>query len=353
MQRPVLVLLPSLIAAIALGCGGTPAPPPALDEPAPTASVSVVPAPPTDAGRLPTLRPLWENPDSQLAANLVANGDKLCFFRAAADGGTELVSIPIAGGELSIVAKGLEGNLMIANNSPVHDGAVYVAIEDVLIRVSLIDGKASRTPVKGLGWAPLAADASSLYAQVGDVLWRVGFDGTRSKLATLSGASTARDPQSLALGPDSLWVLTGAPAPVLFHVSTRDGSILRRVALPVPKDPDSWAAAIVADGSEALVVASADGKTRVTRVGETEKTLFERDGRVNDQSDVRVDADFVYFNLMNADLEEWKLYRLSKAGGEPTQLVPPDGGEGYEMLAHEGHIFFLGHVSSSVWRLSP
>jgi len=221
--------------------------------------------------------------------------------------------------------------------------------------LSLIDGTTKTIPMTDFGGAPLAADDSGLFTQQGDVVWRVGFDGARSKLATLPGTTPASGPQSLAIGTGGLWVLTGAPSPTLFHVSTRDGSVLRRVELPVPKTANTWVGAVVADASGAIVVTSADEKTRITKVGSAEETLFEGAGMLNDLSDVRVDADFLYLNLMHTPEDgqlDWRLVRLSKLNGESTTLQPPPGGEGYEMLEYRGNIYFLGHASGSVWRLA-
>lgn len=347
-------ILPYLLTATTLSCGGSSLPSGSLEGARPSVSAASIPAPQGGGGRLPSLQPLWESPSGQLASNLVALGDRLFFFRVS-DDGPQLVSMPITGGAPSTVAI-VSLDLIIANNLPLHDKALYGWADDGLLRLSLTDGKKKTLEMKDFGVASvLVADDSGLFTQQGDVVWRVGFDGARSKLATLPGTTPASGPQSLAIGSGGLWVLTGAPSPTLFHVSTRDGSVLRRVELPVPKAANTWVGAVVADGSGAIVVTSADEKTRITKVGSAEETLFEGAGMLNDLSDVRVDADFLYLNLMHTPEDgrlDWRLVRLSKLNGESTTLQPPPGGEGYEMLEYRGNIYFLGHASGSVWRLA-
>ncbi|MFO0615442.1 MAG: hypothetical protein U0414_22810 [Polyangiaceae bacterium] len=349
-RRPPLALL-VLFAPITIACGSSP---PRGEEPtvtAPSASASAAAAQGTAAppSRVPKLEPLWQSDEGMPATNLVASGDKLYFFRPGDPNSAELVSVPIAGGKPTVVAQGLPGDLIIANNYPVHDGALYVWKGSEILKITLATGAVTTTPTDAAGVGTLAADASGLYVQEAEDVFRIRFDGKRTKLATLRGATPSYGAQWLASTSDSLWVMTGSPTPKVFHLSARDGHVLGETTLPSPPGAE-WHGAIVADGDGAIAVSSANRTTTVLRLGAQESKLLEIAGHLNDACDVRVDAQRVYFTLMDPSLEKWTLYRLPKSGGEPLALPSPE--EGYEVLADRGEIYVLSHVWSSVWRLS-
>ncbi|MFO0548119.1 MAG: hypothetical protein U0271_07010 [Polyangiaceae bacterium] len=285
-----------------------------------------------------------------MATALMGLGNTLYFSAAEDAGSIFLRSFDLKTSQTKVVADHLPGVFLIDHHPSFVAGEVIVWDADQgIVGVNLASG-ARRTIDKPAqaGAGDVVADERGVYA-CGEGLDFYPVGGGKTRLLE---QPCNREFGVLALSPNHLWAVTAGTNRQVLRLAKRDGRVTRARPLPPERRAnESWTGVVEPISDDAAVVAfSQDQAFEVATWGQESRTLFTGHGEVNAACNVRADDHHVYVAIINS-MEPWSqdFFRVDLQTAERLSLPQPE--EGFETLILDGHVYVLGHVTGSIWRL--
>ncbi len=317
------------------------------------------------------LEPIYEGHDETMSATLVSHEGVLYFSRAHLNAeeqvGTELVAVPQAGGEPTVLARYPSYFTTVVPN--VYRNWILLAMDSKLSGLSMRDGSVKTFVQGAIRFREPIVSAGDLAFAVGDhggsryvndeVLWKVDLTGgTAKKFIDLKASSGVRtvgqSAQALALSNRYLFFVSQGEQAVVVRAPKAGGRPERR-QLPQPPTPNDtdWEASVVTFGDDAYIAVNAANKVHVFawRDGDAELgKLYQADGLYNSACALQVDDTHLYFSAGPA-VKGVILSRIPRAGGQVAKLPTPPNSLGYEIILDGEYVYVLSHVVAKIWRL--